>query len=70
MLIVLVLLVSSVRTIARTFQALDKINAAKSNGTANGTADGHANGHVNGYTNGHTNGHTNGYTNGSAKKTV
>jgi len=35
-----ILLVSSVRTIARTFQALDKINAAKRNG--NGKANGHA----------------------------
>jgi cholestenol delta-isomerase len=38
----IVLLVSSVRTIARTFQALDKLTAAKSNGKANGHANGHA----------------------------
>ena len=60
---VIVLLVSSVRTIARAFKALDVVNSTlKKNGSANGYA--------NGTTNGYANGHTNGTANGHAKKTI
>jgi len=50
-----ILLVSSVRTIARTFQALDKITAATGKSTSNGRAKANGNGHA---------------LNGFAKKTI
>ena len=56
-----VLLVSSVRTIARAFKALDKMNVALKRLPSGST---------NGYANGHANGHANGNMNGWAKKSI